>query len=127
MQTFRLFDIIEMRPYIAHNDSVVHISISNLEKPIMGNEKADKHNGRNDHKEITIIINGTPKVIQKERLNFDEIIALAFDNPPTGEGVQFTIQYSRGHSDKPKGTLVEGQSVQTKDGMEFDVTQTNRS
>lgn len=90
----------------------------------MSNEKVDNHK---DHKEITIIINGTAKVIQKERLTFEEIITLAFDNPPTGDGVQFTVQYSRGHSDKPKGTLVEGQSVQAKDGMEFDVTQTNRS
>lgn len=88
----------------------------------MSKEEADKH-----HKEITIVINGTTKTIQKERLTFEEVIALAFDNPPTGDGVQFTVQYSRGHSDKPKGTLVEGQSVQTKDGMEFDVTPTNRS
>ncbi|MEO7622180.1 MAG: multiubiquitin domain-containing protein [Gallionella sp.] len=90
----------------------------------MSNEKADK---TKDHKEIIIYINGTAKVIQKARLTFDEIIALAFDNPPSGDGVQFTVQYSRGHSDKPKGTLVEGQSVETKEGMEFDVTPTNRS
>lgn len=88
----------------------------------MSKEEADKH-----HKEITIVINGTAKTIQKERLTFEEVIALAFDNPPTGDGVQFTVQYSRGHSDKPKGTLVEGQSVETKEGMEFDVTPTNRS
>ena len=90
----------------------------------MSNEKVDKPK---DNKEITIVINGTAKVIQKERLTFEEVIALAFDSPPTGDGVQFTVQFSRGHSDKPKGTLVEGQSVQAKDGMEFDVTPTNRS
>lgn len=88
----------------------------------MSKEDADKH-----HKEITIVINGTSKTVEKERLTFDEVIALAFENPPTGDGVQFTVQYSRGHSDKPKGTLVEGQSVQLKEGMEFDVTPTNRS
>jgi len=90
----------------------------------MSNEKEEKHK---EHKEITIVINGTAKVIRKERLTFEEVIALAFDNPPTGDGVQFTVQFSRGHSDKPKGTLVEGQSVQAKEGMEFDVTPTNRS
>lgn len=88
----------------------------------MSKEAADMH-----HKEITIVINGTAKTIQKERLTFEEVVALAFDNPPTGDGVQFTVQYSRGQSDKPKGTLVEGQSVETKEGMEFDVTPTNRS
>lgn len=88
----------------------------------MSKEASDKH-----HKEITIVINGTAKTVQKERLTFEEVVALAFDNPPTGDGVQFTVQYSRGHSDKPKGTLVEGQSVETKEGMELDVTPTNRS
>jgi len=78
-------------------------------------------------KQVTIYINGTPKVVQKERLAFEDIVALAFDNPPTGDGVQFTVQYSRGHSSNSKGSLVEGQSVQLKDGMEFDVTSTNRS
>ncbi|MCX4175653.1 MULTISPECIES: multiubiquitin domain-containing protein [Paraburkholderia] len=76
--------------------------------------------------QVTIYINGTPKVVQKERLTFDEIVALAFDSPPTGDGVQFTVQYSRGQSGS-KGSLVEGQSVQVKEGMEFDVTPTNRS
>lgn len=88
----------------------------------MSNDK-DKPNG---HKDVTIYINGTPKVVRKERLTFEEIVVLAFDNPPTGEGVQFTVQYSRGHSHS-KGSLIEGQSVQVKEGMEFDVTSTNRS
>jgi len=78
-------------------------------------------------KMVTIIINGTAKSVEKERLSFDEIVALAYETPPTGDGVQFTIQYTKGHSDKPKGTLVEGQSVKVKERMEFDVTPTNRS
>lgn len=78
-------------------------------------------------KMVTIIINGTPKVVEKERMSFDEVVDLAYETPPTGDGVQFTIQYTKGHSDKPKGTLVEGQSIKVKEGMEFDVTPTNRS
>ncbi len=82
---------------------------------------------KSDQKNITIVINGTAKTVHKTHLTFEVIIALSFDNPPTGDGVQFTVQFSRGHSDKSKGTLVEGQSVQIKEGMEFDVTPTNRS
>jgi hypothetical protein len=78
-------------------------------------------------KQVTIYINGTPKAVQKERLTFEEIVALSFDNPPAGDGVQFTVQYSRGHSGNSKGSMVEGQSVQVKEGMEFDVTSTHRS
>ncbi|MCB1470318.1 MAG: multiubiquitin domain-containing protein [Rhizobiaceae bacterium] len=81
-----------------------------------------------DPKTITIIINGRPKTVPKnDDLTFEEIVALAFENPPTGECIQYTIQYTRGHGNKPAGALVEGQSVKAKDGMEFDVTSTNRS
>lgn len=81
-----------------------------------------------DSKTITIIINGRPKTVPKnDELTFEEIVALAFENPPTGECIQYTIQYTRGHGNKPAGALVEGQSVKAKDGMEFDVTSTNRS
>ena len=90
----------------------------------MSDETAVKNK---EPKLVTIIVNGTPKVVEKERMTFDEIVALAYETPPTSDGVQFTIQYTKGHSDKPKGTLVEGQSVKVKEGMEFDVTPTNRS
>lgn len=79
-------------------------------------------------KSVTIIVNGRPKSVPKnDDLTFAEVVALAFENPPTGDGVQFTIQYTRGHGNKPAGSLVEGQSVKPKEGMEFDVTPTNRS
>jgi len=64
---------------------------------------------------------------KNEDITFDQVVALAFPNPPTGDGVQFTVQFTRGEGNKPTGTLVEGQSVKVKDGMEFDVTSTNRS
>lgn len=79
-------------------------------------------------KTVTIIVNGRQKTVPKnDNLTFAEVIALAFENPPSGDGVQFTIQYTRGHGNKPAGSLVEGQSVKVKEGMEFDVTPTNRS
>jgi len=79
-------------------------------------------------KTVTIIVNGRKKTLpKKEELTFEEVIALAFENPPTGDGIQYTVQYTRGHGNKPAGTLVEGQSVKIKEGMEFDVTSTNRS
>lgn len=77
---------------------------------------------------VTIVVNGRPKTVpKKDELTFEEVVVLAFENPETGEGIQYTIQYTRGHGNKPSGTLVEGQSVKVKEGMEFDVTSTNRS
>lgn len=77
---------------------------------------------------VTIIVNGRAKEWPKnEDITYEQVIGLAFDNPPSGEDVQITVQYTRGHGNKPTGTLVEGQSVKVKDGMIFDVTATNRS
>lgn len=79
-------------------------------------------------KTVTIIVNARQKSWPKnEEITYDQVIKLAFDNPPTGDGVQFTVQYTHGEGHKPSGTLVEGQSVKVKDGMVFDVTGTNRS
>lgn len=79
-------------------------------------------------KTVTIIINGRAKTVTKnDTLTFEEVVSLAFENPQTGDGIQYTVQYSRGEGNKPSGSLVEGQSVKVKDGMEFDVTATNRS
>ena len=83
---------------------------------------------KKEQKDVTIVINGTPKQVEKNsELSYAYIISLAFENPPTGEDVDITVQYSRGPNDKPNGSLVEGKSVKAKDGMEFDVTPTNRS
>ena len=78
-------------------------------------------------KSVNIVVNGKQKVVAKDFISFNEVIALAFDTPPSGDGVQFSVTYTKGHNDEPKGSLVEGQSVKAKEGMEFDVTTTNRS
>jgi len=83
---------------------------------------------KHEEKTVTIIVNGRAKTWPKNsEISFEEVVKLAFDNPQTGDGVQYTVQYTRGEGHKPSGTLVEGQSVKVKDGMEFDVTPTNRS
>ena len=76
--------------------------------------------------EVTIIVNGREKRVAKEEISFLEVVALAFDTPPSKE-TMYTVTYRRGQDDKPEGTLVEGQSVKVKDGMIFNVTATNKS
>lgn len=90
--------------------------------------QVEEHDKAHEPKTVTIIVNGRAKPWPKnEDITFEQVVALAFPNPPSGDGIQFTVQYTRGDGHKPAGTLVEGQSVKVKDGMEFDVTQTNRS
>jgi hypothetical protein len=78
-------------------------------------------------KEVTIVVNGTQKAVQKDDLTFDEIVKLAFDNPPYGENTLFSITYRRGHGNKPEGILAPGETVKVKEGMIFDVTATDKS
>lgn len=79
-------------------------------------------------KNVSIVVNGRAKTWPKnEDITYSQVVRLAFENPPSGDGVQITVQYTRGHGNKPAGTLLEGQAVKVKDGMIFDVTATNRS
>lgn len=78
-------------------------------------------------KENTIIVNGRQKVVTAREMSFADIVALAFDPPPTGPNIVFTITYRRGEGDKPEGTLIEGESVKIKEGMIFNVTATDKS
>jgi hypothetical protein len=79
------------------------------------------------HKRVTIIVNGRPKVVEKTKISFEEVVRLAFPNPHTGPDYEYTVSYSRGPEPKKEGTLTAGQTVNVKEGMVFDVTETNKS
>ena len=87
-----------------------------------------EHNPSDDSKKtVTVIVNGKEKTVEKDDLTYDDVVALAFDSPPTGDNILITIVYRRGHGDKPEGSLVPGGTVKVKDGMILDVTATDRS
>jgi hypothetical protein len=93
----------------------------------MSSSQENKQNEQGQKKEVTIIVNARQKVVPKDKLSFAEIVDLAFDNPLTGPNIVTTITYRRGQGNKPEGTLIEGESVNIKDGMIFNVTQTDKS
>ena len=76
---------------------------------------------------VTIIVNGRPKLVEKDEITFDEITALAYPTKPYGENTLFSVTYRKGHGNKPDGILVEGEKVKVKEGMIFDVTATDKS
>lgn len=78
-------------------------------------------------KEINIIVNARKKHVTATKLSFNEVVALAFDTPPTGENILFTITYRNGPRQNPEGTLLEGNTVYVKNGMIFNVTATDKS
>lgn len=81
-----------------------------------------------DHnKEFDVIVNGRKKEVSTKTLSFDQVVALAFNPVPVGPNVQFSVTYRKGPHENPEGTLTEGETVKIKDGMIFDVTETNKS
>ena len=89
--------------------------------------REDEHFHSGPTKEFTIIVNGRKKEVSTKTLSFDQIVALAFSPVPVGPTVMFTITYRKGPHKNPQGTLTEGATVKIKDGMIFDVTETNKS
>lgn len=78
-------------------------------------------------KGFTIIVNGREKTVTEKELTEDELVNLAFDDPPTGEFICFTSTYRRGLGNKPEGTLEEGKPLKLKEGMIINVTATDKS
>ena len=86
-----------------------------------------------DKEKITIVVNGREKVVPSSsmspngELSFDEVVKLAFDPPPSGPDIVFTMSYRNGAGRPPDGRLVAGQSVKVQDGTVFNVSYTDRS
>lgn len=77
--------------------------------------------------EITIIVNGRPRVINKYTLSFFEIIRLAFPDAQQDTKTIFTVVYKNGPDENPQGSLVKGQSITLKNRMIINVTKTDKS
>lgn len=112
--------------------SIINLSERKLDSFNINKEQAmskeqENKDEKDNKKEVAIIVNGKQREVAKKDLSFADVVALAFDTPPTGENILFTITYRRGHGDKPEGTLIEGQSIKVKDGMIFNVTATDKS
>ena len=89
--------------------------------------KQDEHFHSGKPKVYAIIVNGRQKEILTKTLTFDQVVALAFNPLPSGPNVQFTVTYRKGPRKNHEGSMTEGESVRVKDGMIFDVTETNKS
>jgi len=80
------------------------------------------------NKEFTIFVNTRPKKFVGKEISYNEVVELAFGpNPFNNDQIVYTVDYSKGIDKKPKGSLVEGQSVHVKEGMVFDVIRTDKS
>jgi hypothetical protein len=89
--------------------------------------KEDEHFHSGPPRTYRIYINGQEKTVAMRTLSFEQLVALAFPNPPTGENIIFTVGYEDGPHANPSGSLLAGGKVKIKDGMIFNVTPTDKS
>ena len=79
------------------------------------------------NKTIVLIVNGREKPWNKEKINYEEVVILAFGTFDNNPNVVYTVTYDRGPHENKEGTMVKGSEVLTKNKMVFNVTATNRS
>lgn len=76
-------------------------------------------------KTFTIVVNGRERVIAEHRLSYRQVVSLAYPDDQPDSNLNYTVSYANVHGHD--GTLVDGQDVEIKNGMVFNVTRTNRS
>ena len=80
------------------------------------------------NKKVTIIVNTREKEWdKKEEISYEEIIVLTYGSYTDNDTTIYTVTYKKGIDSKKEGSLTKGESVKVKDGMIFNVTQTNKS
>jgi len=78
-------------------------------------------------KVFTILVNAREKTWKDKIISFDQVVILAFESISIDPNVSYTVTFKKGENNKPEGIMVKSDEVKVKDGMRFNVTQTNRS
>ncbi len=76
--------------------------------------------------EYKIFVNGREAIINSDVVTYAQVVALAPNLPPPGDGVEYQVTYSDA-GDPKAGDLIPGESVRIKNGTQFVVEPGNRS
>ena len=79
------------------------------------------------NKTFNIIVNAREKQWEEKEISYEQVIELAFGSVSSDPNVSYSITFKKGDESKKEGFLDKGGVVKVKDGMRFNVTQTNRS
>ena len=85
-----------------------------------GNEQESGHN-----KIYSIIVNGRPREVTEHKLTYLQVVQLAYPGEQPSEKVVYTVTFSNPHGHD--GSLVDGQNVEIKNGIIFNVKKTDQS
>lgn len=75
--------------------------------------------------DIEIIVNAEQKKYDRPKISYEEVVKLAFGKFDPNRG--YTVKYSEGPSQNPKGLMARGSEVFVKHKMNFNVSSTHQS
>jgi hypothetical protein len=75
--------------------------------------------------DIEIIVNAERKKYNKLKISCEDVVRFAFSNYDPTRG--YTVKYSDGHPQNPKGLMAKGSEVFVKHNMHFHVASTHQS
>lgn len=79
-----------------------------------------------DHNKVySIVVNGRQREVTEHKLSYQQVVKLAFSDDQPDQNTIYTVAYANPHG--KDGTLTDGQDVNIKEGMVFNVSKTNRS
>ncbi len=78
-------------------------------------------------KRVTIVVNGTQQITEKDDISYAEVVTMAFPDYPQHPERTYAVTYERGNGNKPSGILSPGELVKVKEGMVFYVKHTGQS
>jgi len=80
-----------------------------------------------DFEHVVIVVNGRPKNWAERKINYEQLVKLAFPNYVENEAIVYTVTYTNGPKQNEESSMVKGDVVFVKNQMIFNVTPTNRS
>jgi Multiubiquitin len=93
----------------------------------MNDKKVNQHGTADQKKTVTIIVEGTPHEWPEKEITYAEVVTLEVPDYTQHLEIIYSVTYKRGQGNKPEGILVPGASVKIKEGMVFNVSETNQS
>lgn len=75
---------------------------------------------------FNLIVNGTPEKWAEDTISFEDVVRLGFPTDPNPNTI-YSVTYKHGPKENREGSLVQGESVTVKSGMNFSVTPTGQS
>lgn len=105
-------------------DSQIHRDLAEIEKDVREIERLEEEKRR---LRVTIIVDGTAHKWPKGKITFGQVVTLEFPEYSPGDGINYSVKYTKGPKENPEGVLVSGASVEIKEGMVFHVTRTGQS